>query len=599
MTASAVPPSNHAPTRLVLFVDGDPLLRTVYESEARRGGYHPLLARNADEALELFHKRQPDCVITDLELPGERSGAELIGRLRASRLGAVIPILAVSPGAKSLRGVTDAVIGHDVDDFLEKPVHGERLLWRISELIRGRPIGLVAPGGEAVHQALRPVMLERGTDFLQGSLDKRDLATLFFSFFATSRSGKLVVMRDKDVRQVWFRRGFPVFAESNLPHEELGSWLSERKLVGDDALAVARAEWEGVSRSLGTLLIARGALPARTWFTQLRDNVATGIEELFSWSDGQYYLEYHGDSSTYVAPETVSTWRSPASFVVEGIRKHYDADRCRALFAESEGPLQVSDSAHFILREFDEPYYFENLFSQIDGHHTAAETLARHPFDRAGRPLASLAALWVVGAVVEAVTAEQRRKQTADPRQEAIRNAVASVTREHPERRAARTARIEERLDRVRAMREKKKRERGQERRPGVASILGTLEKVSAEVAFENGSRMFQTRDYTGAVRAFKEAVGLSPRSAAACFMLGQSCLMVEDSGPEELDVALRALKRAVGLEPDAGAHYHWLGVALIRLGYREDARLTLRRALDLGSEYSEESGALLDTLLR
>ena len=600
MSARAASRSKSAPTRLVLFVDGDPLLREVYDKEARRGGYVPLLASDADEAMALFTSREPDCVITDLELPGARSGADLIARLRSSRLGAVIPILAASPGAKSLRGVTDAVIGHDVDDFLEKPVHGERLLWRISELIRGRPIGLVTSDGKVVHQPLRPVMLERGTDFLQGALDKRDLATLFFSFFATSRSGKLVVMKDKDVRQIWFRRGFPVFAESNLPGEELGAWLSARGLVGKDALAVARAEWDDADRSLGTLLIARGAVGARTWFTQLRENVSTGIEELFSWSEGQYYLEYHSDSATYIAPETVSTWRSPAWFVIEGIRKHYSAERCRALFDHCEGPLQVSDSAHFILREFEEPYYFENLFAQIDGRHTAAETLSRHPFDGDHRALAALAALWVVGAIVEEVTAEQRRKQTADPRLEAIRNAVASVTREHPERKAARTARIEERLERVRKKRrEKKRRERTAEGRSGVASILGALEKVSAEVAFENGVRMFKTRDYAGALRAFKEATSHSPNSAQAHFKLGQSCLMLEDSGPEELDIALHALKRAVGLDPDSGAHYHWLGVALIRLGYREESRLTLRRALELGSEYADESRALLDTLSR
>ena len=599
MTSSAASRTNATPTRLVLFVDGDPLLREVYDKEARRGGYEPLLAADADEALSLFESRQPDCVITDLELPGERSGADLIARLRSGRLGAVIPILAVSPGAKSLRGVTDAVIGHDVDDFLEKPVHGERLLWRISELIRGRPIGLVAPGGKAVHKPLRPVMLARGTDFLQGTLDKQDIATLFFSFFATSRSGKLVVMHEKNVRQIWFRRGFPVFAESNIADEELGTWLQSRGLVGDDALTVARAEWQGVDRSLGTLLIARGALGARTWFSELRDNVATGISELFSWREGQYYLEYHSDSSTYVAPETVSTWRSPAWFVVQGIREHYDEDRCRALFEECRGPLQVSDSAHFILREFEEPYYFENLFSQIDGRHNAAETLARHPFAGDQKAMSALASLWVVGAIVEEVSAEQHRKETADPRLEAIRNAVASVTREHPERKAARTARIEERLERVRAMRRKKRRQRDKEGRPGVASILGALEKVSAEVAFENGTRMFQTRDYVGAVRAFREAVAHSPNSPRAHFLLGQSCLMLEDSGPEELDVALKALKRAVGLDPDEGAHYHWLGVALIRLGYREEARLTLRRAMELGSEYSEESRALLDTLRR
>lgn len=573
-----------------MFVDGDPSVRAEYLEHASLNGYEATVAANGAEGLRLFEQRQPDCVVTDLNLPGVLTGAELVAELRKRPLGSAIPILAASPGAKSLRGVTDAVIGYDVDDYVEKPLHGERLMWRIGELIRGRPIGLVSRAGGVVNEALRPVMLARGTDFLQGSLEDTDLATLFFSFFATSRSGKLVVMHDKEVRVVWFRRGYPVFAESNLESEEIGAWLTNRSQVDLEAMAEARAEWESAERSLGVMLMARGAISSRAWFTALRELVVNSGHEVFAWTRGHYYLEYHPDATTYDAPETVSTWRSPAWFVVEGIRKHYTAARCRALFDSSDGPLKVSESAHFILRELEDPYYFENLFALIDGQIPARELLGRHPFSNDPHALAALAALWVVGAVVEEVSDATRRQANASPEAEAIRNAVASVSREHPSRRAARNARVEERVRPARRPPEPA----GKPAHVGVDAIMGTLDAVSSEVHFEQGIASFRSRNLLSALRSFRRAAALGPGVPEHHLMVGQTALMFEDSGPEELSLALHALQRAVALAPNSGASHHWLGTALFRLGYRDRARSSLQTALQLGSEHQAETQTLL-----
>ena len=571
--------------RLVLFVDGDATTRAEVQEHAAAGGYTAAVAHNGAEGLRLFEELSPDCVVTDLALPGGVSGPEFVAKLRKNPLGAVIPILTVSPGAKSLRGVTDAVIAHDVDDYLEKPLFGERLLWRIGELLRGRPIGLVSSAGGVVHEPLRPVMLERGTDFLQGDLSQHDVATLFFSFYATSRSGKLVVMQGRDVRVVWFRRGYPVFAESNDPSEEIGQWLEDRDLVAPTALEDARSEWQDVQRSLGTLLVARGAIGARTWFTQLRASVLHAAQQLFRWSEGQFYLEYHPDSTTYDPPMAVSTWRSPAWFVVEGIRDHYDAARCRSLFAACKGPLRVSESAHFILRELEEPYYFENLFSHISGDVSAKDLVQRHPFVDDQQALAALAALWVVGAVVEEVSDVARRRATADPAVEAIRKAVASAAKEHPSTRVARNARVEER---VRAAQSRPPEP------PGVASILGTLEAVSAEVHYEQGLGFFRSRHYRDAMRAFRRAVELAPESPAHHLMLGQTALVFDESGPEEIARAVGSLREAVRLDPSDGAAHHWLGAALLRQGNKDEARRSLKQALELGSPFEDETRMLL-----
>ena len=578
-----------ARTRTILFADGEVLLRQVYEADAKRAGFEVVVAEDGEEAWRIFARVQPDALVTDLDLPGEMSGEELIARVRSTSLGAVIPIVAVSPGAKSIRGLADAVIAHDVDDYLAKPVHGERLFWRLRELIEGRPIGLISDDGSPANGVHRPVVLLRSTDFLQGSLEQTDVATLFFSFFATGRSGKLCVMRERDVVQVWFQRGFPVFAESNLAGMDFGDWLVARQKVTATQLMLARQEWKNADRSLGVLLLARGAIGARALYGEMSGNVDALLLGLFGWSSGNYYLEYAQAPANFDRPDAVPLARTPTQYVLTGIRERYGEERCRATLEQAEGPLRVSRSAHFILREMDDPYYYENVLAQLAGDVPARELLSRHPFDRDAHAVAALTALWVVGGVLEVANVRPKPRPKRRSRKEEaarrLRAAVATATREHPDAKVAREERIRERMKQRRTS------------PGGVKSIMTALEKVSSEVAFENGMRMLSLRDYDAAVRSLEEAVRLAPHMPQYYPPLAQALLARPDGGPEELDRALKVLKRAVSVDPDRGEPYHWLGVVLLRMGHRDEARLTLRRAIDLGSAHDDETRTMLHGL--
>lgn len=582
------------PIRKVLFVDGEGILREVYREEARRGGLRPLVAGDAAEAWALFESEQPDVVVTDLDLPDPTSGAELIAKLRATPLGAVIPIIATSPGKRDIRGVTDAVIQHDVDDFLDKPVHGERLMWRIRELVEGRPIGAITAEGRSAGLE-RPVTIASGTDFLQGSLEDADVAALLYSFFATGRSGKLCVMAGREVVQIWFRRGWIVFVESNLEGMEFGDWLVGRGKLGEARLAAAREEWASVDRSLGVVLVSRGHLGARTMFDEMRANIDALVMKLLAWTEGTFYIEYSQNPAEYVPPEAVSLQRSPAHFVVTGVRDHYSRARCAEMLRAATGTLEVAEAAHFILRELVEPYYYENVLAQLGDGGNAAKLLEMHPFNRDDDALRAVTALWIVGGLIERVTTEvlrtEVRKSEHGTKADRIRRAVASaVGVEHPERRAAREARVKERLTRKRA-------KRAARRQSEVASIMSELDKVSADVAYEKGIRLMGLRRYEDAARALHEAITLAPHNAGWYSKLAQSYLAQEQAGPAELDAALKTLKRGAALDPHNGEPYHWLGMVLMRMGHPEEARITLRRSIELGSPHVEESRTLLEAL--
>ncbi|GEM_PF-1912109 len=596
MTSSQGSSSPTGAVRRILFVDGDPLLRAVYAEEAMQAGFEALVADGGREAWRAFVHEKPDAVVTEFHLPGETSGEELISSVRRTRLGAVIPVVAVSPGAKAIRGPTDAVNAHDVDDYLEKPIHALRLMWRLRELLDGRRIGVVDESGEEVGSEVRPVRLERGVDFLQGPLDRSDPATLFFSYFATGRSGKLLVMCGKEVRQVWFRRGRPVFAESNVPGEEFGQWLVDRGHLEAGALADVREEWMTADRPLGTMLVAGGAIGARLMFEEAAAHLEAVVDGLFAWSEGNYYLDYEPDITSFEAPDTVTVTLTPAQFVMRGVRRHYTRNRCLELLRACTGSLVVSDAAHYILRELDDPYYFENLLSQVTSGRPVREVLAGHPFDKDGEALAALTALWVLGGVVEQVKPAPKKKprrSRKDRRADKIREAVATATRrraaEHPERRAARAGRVREKL---------RARPRKAETRAKLGStIMGALDQASADFAYEKGRRRFQQGDYEAAAGALEEALRLGKLPVDGMRLLGVSYLRRQEAEANELQRGAEVLKKAIAMEPNAGESYHWMGTLLARLGHRDEAILTLRRALELGSKNDPETRVLLQSL--
>ena len=167
---------------------------------------------------------------------------------------------------------------------------------------------------------------------------------------------------------------------------------------------------------------------------------------------------------------------------------------------------------------------------------TAPKLLQMHPFDKDDDALRAVCALWVVGGVVEKISAEQLRRVRRSTASQAdrIREAVASAaSREHPDVRAAREARIRARLDR-------RKKRAAERRKSDVASIMNALDKVSAEVAYENGVKLLARRRYDEAARTLEEAVRLAPHMAKWYSTLAQAYLAMEDAGPEELDKALQ-----------------------------------------------------------
>jgi DNA-binding response OmpR family regulator len=122
----------------ILIVDDDTTLRAALTRYLEKRGFSVQNVDSGLEAISIFEQDPPDLVVSDVMMP-EMDGFEFCRRLRASRLGQLVPFIFLSS-----RGEVDArVYGHSLgaDDYLIKPFEPKELLAKIeAQLERSRRI---------------------------------------------------------------------------------------------------------------------------------------------------------------------------------------------------------------------------------------------------------------------------------------------------------------------------------------------------------------------------------------------------------------------------------------------------------------------------
>ena len=114
----------------VLVVDDEDRIVYFLRSKLRVSGYEVVTAGNGKEAIEQFHKCEPDIIVLDLIMP-EMDGFEFLKELRTFSNVPVIILSAKSDDADKIKGLT---LG--ADDYLPKPFNPNELIARIEAINR-------------------------------------------------------------------------------------------------------------------------------------------------------------------------------------------------------------------------------------------------------------------------------------------------------------------------------------------------------------------------------------------------------------------------------------------------------------------------------
>jgi DNA-binding NtrC family response regulator len=122
----------------VLLVDDDPHALEPLESLLTADGYEVVDARSADEAVEVFSKEAAHIVITDLVMPGGKSGIDLTKAIKErSPMTAVVLVTGHSSMKTAVSGLKAGAF-----DYLTKPIEPRKVRLMVSELARDMPADL-------------------------------------------------------------------------------------------------------------------------------------------------------------------------------------------------------------------------------------------------------------------------------------------------------------------------------------------------------------------------------------------------------------------------------------------------------------------------
>jgi diguanylate cyclase (GGDEF)-like protein/PAS domain S-box-containing protein len=118
---------------LVLVVDDDRLMRTIFRDALETAGYRTLEAADGNAAVSSFHEARPDLILLDMVMPG-MDGLQTCRAIRQLPGGLYIPVLMVTSMGESwaVHEAYDA----GTTDFIAKPVNPELLTYRVEYMLR-------------------------------------------------------------------------------------------------------------------------------------------------------------------------------------------------------------------------------------------------------------------------------------------------------------------------------------------------------------------------------------------------------------------------------------------------------------------------------
>jgi CheY-like chemotaxis protein len=401
---------------LILVVDDNQELLMLMTRLFEQAGYQVISASRGKQAVEAGRLKPPELAVIDILLP-DMMGQQVAEVLRKDN--PKIPLIFVTGVFKAGRHALDARTKFGPVGYFEKPFEGEMLVEAVRKILPlDKPVAEVAEdpfdveldvsvqeedpsqntmeltgvikvsGGDNLvaeirgdnltasrvrpnngTRAVSPAVPVRPgpTPFTAGGPNQRgelqdNLPSLITAFYLTGQTGELGVQRGTVKKVIYFHRGQPAFAVSNLLSERFGQFLARVGKVRPDQLLEVFATAKTTQRRTGDVLIERGLLKETERLYYVGQQVKSIIYSLFGWEDGTYLLTFKDKAIS----EPIKLDVHPATLIARGIKKFYKPERLRRLL-QPHDLLIPSLQPAYQLHELQLQNWEGELLAKVDG----------------------------------------------------------------------------------------------------------------------------------------------------------------------------------------------------------------------------------------
>jgi two-component system, OmpR family, response regulator len=197
------------------------------------------------------------------------------------------------------------------------------------------------------------------------------LPGLINAFYLAKETGELQVQKGKVKKVVYFERGTPVFALSNLAADRFGQFLVRVGKIKPEQLEDVAVVARSSGRRTGDVLVERGLLRETERLYYIGQQVKAVIYSLFGWDEGEFVLSFRDKARG----EAIKLDVHPGNLIIRGVKKLYKPDRLKRL-APPEDRLIPSQQPAYALNELELEKWEAQLLPRIDGNRTNAEVVA-------------------------------------------------------------------------------------------------------------------------------------------------------------------------------------------------------------------------------
>jgi two-component system, OmpR family, response regulator len=431
------------PHKILLVDDNQELLRLLarlVEAE----GWQPLPYPRGKPAVKAIATKQPAAAVVDVLLP-DMLGYDVAAALRQ----AGIPFVFITGIFKGGRASSEARLHHGAADYFEKPFEARRLLEAIRRLLPAEPVPVPAPAdagtdfdvavavdseesvaameltgkvrlneGGAISADLsgqslqaagiaaapvppsaagRAVPREAPRPPRSGPADEGELRDnlpeLITAFWLAQQTGELALQRGKVKKALYFERGRPCYAISNLIADRFGPFLVRVGKLTSTQLELCQAAADRSQRRTGDILVEMGILRETEKLYYVAQQVKAIAYSLFAWEEGRYRLHF----TDRAARESTKVDIRPAHLISRGVKKLYHPERLARLLADDDLLVPTQQPA-YPLHDVALENWEAHLLPHVNGTRTFRElvALAGQPADAVRATLWSLVALEIL-----------------------------------------------------------------------------------------------------------------------------------------------------------------------------------------------------------